>query len=59
MICALDGEKSASGPRMEPRHSVCRDRSQVMVLTQLFRVISGKYLQTLNNEGEFFSIIAS
>jgi len=24
-----------------------------MVLTQLFRVISGKYLRTLNNKGEF------
>ena len=50
---ALNGKKSASGPGMEPRHIVCRDRSRVMVLTQLFRVISDKYLRTLNNKGEF------
>lgn len=50
---ALDGEKSASGPGMKPRLSVCRDCSRVMELNKLFRVISGKYLRTLNNKGEF------
>jgi hypothetical protein len=38
---------------MEPRLSGCRDRSRVMVLTQLFCVISGKYIRTLNNKEEF------
>jgi len=50
---ALNGKKSAPDPEMEPRLSGCRDRSRVLVLTQLFRDISGKYLRTLNIKGEF------
>jgi hypothetical protein len=38
---------------MESRLSGCRDHSRIMVLTQLFLVISGKYIRTLNNKGEF------